>query len=329
MKHSLVISVCLVGSLLGLSGCSEEIANADNNKVANVQENSKKAVEQTKPKEVPKPVVVNVSDPNTHQILKSFVPKDMGYGTDDTNYKLQIENWAKAEARGTDTTAGYDQRMLPDRIGADGQIIKGRPMTILDESALTNEIIQASAKGGNVNLPLSVTPSGYNMDELSHLGEVVVASYTTRFSNSDAGRTRNVELSAAAINNVIVGTQDIFSYNTTLGPSDQAHGYQPAKEAVDGKLVDRIGGGICQTSSTLYNAVDQLGVTYVEKHHHSVHVGYVPPGRDATVSYGGPDFRFQNTTGVPLLVRAIADKARGTLTVEVRTSQSMQGLLKK
>ena len=56
----------------------------------------------------------------------------------------------------------------------------------------------------------------------------------------------------------------MFSYNTTLGPSDQAHGYQPAKEAVDGKLVDGIGGGICQTSSTLYNAVDQLRVTYVE-----------------------------------------------------------------
>ena len=88
-----------------------------------------------------------------------------------------------------------------------------------------------------------------------------------------------------------------------------------------------IGGGICQTSSTLFNAIDQVGVNYIEKHHHSLPVGYVPQGRDATVSYGGPDFRFQNTTGAPLLIKTIY--AKGKLTVEIRTSAAYKNLIKK
>ena len=141
------------------------------------------------------------------------------------------------------------------------------------------------------------------------------------------GRTRNIELSAEAIDNIILGAGDVFSFNTTLGPSDEAHGYQPAEEIVNGELVMGIGGGICQTSSTLYNAVDLLGVGYVEKHHHSLTVGYVPKGRDATVSYRGKDFRFENTTGVPLLLKAVIGK--GNLTIEVRTSKQYETLIKK
>jgi vancomycin resistance protein YoaR len=155
----------------------------------------------------------------------------------------------------------------------------------------------------------------------------VVASYTTHFNSGVAGRTQNIALSAQALNNIIIGTDDSFSFNTTVGPSDAEHGYQPAKEAIDGKLVDGIGGGICQTSSTLYNAIDQLAVSYIEKNNHSLHVGYVPTGRDATVSYGGLDFRFKNTAGVPLLLKAIVKK--GTLTVEVRTAKIYQSQIKK
>ncbi|WP_318502474.1 VanW family protein [Bacillus sp. T3] len=158
---------------------------------------------------------------------------------------------------------------------------------ILEEEELVNRIIQTSAKGGTVEIPLTVQESGYNASEATSLNEVVIATYTTKFNPTVTGRNKNIELSAAAIHHVIVGVNDYFSFNTTVGPSDEAHGYQPAQEAVDGKLVMGIGGGICQTSSTLFNAVDQIGVSYVEKHHHSVTVGYVPAGRDATVSYGG------------------------------------------
>ena len=101
-----------------------------------------------------------------------------------------------------------------------------------------------------------------------------------------------------------LGVGDIFSFNTTVGERTEARGYQKAKEIVNKKMVAGIGGGICQTSSTLYNAVDQLDVKYVEHHNHSLNVGYVPKGRDATVSWGGPDFRFENSLNVPLLLNS-------------------------
>jgi vancomycin resistance protein YoaR len=217
--------------------------------------------------------------------------------------------------------------MILDKIDANGQIIKGKPQSILEESVLVGKVMAESVAGGDVELPLYVTESGYKPEDAAHLKEVVIASYTTRFSSGVVGRSKNIQLSAQAINNVIVGTQDIFSFNTTVGPSDTAHGYQPAKEIVNKKLVDGIGGGICQTSSTLYNAVDQVGVSYIEKHHHSLSVGYVPAGRDATVSYGGPDFRFKNTTGVPFMITTVYGK--GSITVQVRTSRAYQSLLAK
>lgn len=96
---------------------------------------------------------------------------------------------------------------------------------------------------------------------------------------------------------------------------------------LNGKLVDVIGGGIWQTSSTLFNAVDQLGASYIERNHHSLSVGYVPTGRDATASYGGLGFRFKNTTGVPLILKTNVRKE--SLTVEVRTSKAYKSLIKK
>jgi vancomycin resistance protein YoaR len=329
-----VVSILLTSSLIGLTGCSEKSSNekALEKKVSDLQQQidnqkKEKTTEDPAKKDEQKPVVVNIIDPITKNVIKTIVPKDIGFGTNDDKYKADIEKWATDAARGTTAVPGFDQRMIPDKIGANGLVIKGKPRTILEEKELTEKVLQASTTGGDVTLPLYVTQSGYKPEDAPHLAEVVVATYSTKFNSGVTGRSKNIELSAQAINNVIVGTQDIFSFNTTVGPSDQAHGYQPAKEVVDGKLVDGIGGGICQTSSTLFNAIDQLGVNYVEKNHHSLSVGYVPKGRDATVSYGGADFRFQNTTGVPLLLKTSVVK--GTLTVEVRTAQQYQANIKK
>ncbi|RLQ93775.1 VanW family protein [Falsibacillus albus] len=325
-----IAAIVLTCSLIGMAGCSGKTAKEKElqKQVAELQkqidELKKEKAEAAKQKEKQeaekKQGLVEVIDPETKTVVATLNPKEMGYFADKEKYKADIEKWAKEAARGAEGKAGFDQRMIPDRIGDGGQVIKGKPRKILEESELAEKIIGASEKGGTVELPLYVTESGYKPEEVSHLGEVVIASYTTQFDASVLGRTKNIELSAKAINNVIVGTQDIFSFNTTVGPSDKAHGYQPAAEAVNGKLVEGIGGGICQTSSTLYNAVDKLGVAYVEKHHHSVHVGYVPTGRDATVSFGGLDFRFQNTTKIPFLLKAYVNN--GALTVEVRTSQA-------
>ena len=330
------ITILLAGSLIGLTGCAEQTtkekeakASEQNQKIEKekkLQEEKKKEEEKKREEEM-RPIFVNIIDPNTKNIIKTFNTKDLGFGTDKEKYKGEIAKLTKELARGTNETPGYDKRMILDKLDANGQVIKGTPQTILDESELSEKIIQASANGGDVELPLFVTESGYKPEEAAQLAEVVVASYTTYFNSGVVGRNKNIALSAEAIDNVIIGTQDSFSFNTTVGPSDTEHGYQPAQEIVDGKLVDGIGGGICQTSSTLYNAIDQLSVSYIEKHNHSLHVGYVPTGRDATVSYGGKDFRFKNTAGVPVLLNTIVKK--GSLTIEVRTAKVYQSQIKK
>lgn len=321
-----LLLLLVAGSLFGLVGCGEKKVKE---KEAIATEVHEKKGEQPKEvdKKIEKPVIVNIIDPTTKDVVKSFTPKDYGYGKDNNQYKAELRKWAKELARGTKETPGYDKRMILDRIDANGQVIKGTPQTILDEDELTERVIQASAKGGDVEIPLYTTASGYKMEDVPSLNEVVVASYTTRFNGNVAGRSKNIQLSAAAINNVILGVGDSFSFNTTVGPRTEETGYQPAPEIINGELVDGIGGGICQTSSTLFNAIDQLPVSYIERHNHSLDVGYVPIGRDATVSYGGLDFRLKNTTGVPLLLKAIYKK--GSLTIEVRTSKMYKSMMKK
>ena len=331
-KQRWAISVLLIAGLLGLAGCNEKTAtnklDHDKEKITEPQKQPVQKPQQQPQKQVEKkPIVVNVIDPTSKSIVKTFLPEELGFTSHPDSYKHALDQWAIVLARGTEKTAGYDQRMVLDKIDANGQIIKGKPLIILDEAELVNRVMIASAMGGDVELPIMITESGYKPEDIAHLNEVVVGSFTTYFNSGVVGRSKNIELSAVAIDNVIVGTGDFFSFNKMVGPSDTAHGYQPAKEIVNKKMVMGIGGGICQTSSTLFNAIDQVGVNYIEKHHHSLPVGYVPPGRDATVSYGGPDFRFQNTTGAPLLIKTIY--AKGKLTVEIRTSAAYKSLIKK
>ncbi|WP_404332572.1 VanW family protein [Mesobacillus maritimus] len=328
-KYSWGITAILVCSLVGLTGCATETVKEEESKPEETEqleeENPIEIVQIDEPAAVP--VHVNVIEPNTNEVLRTIVPEVLGFGTEDEKYKNELADWASKLARGTESEPGYDQRNIPDRLDENGNIIKGRPTVVLEEAELVESILNASEEGGDVELPLYVTESKYKEEDVAKLSEVVVASYTTYFNRNVTGRNKNIELSAKAIDNVILGVGDHFSFNDTVGPSDAEHGYQPAQEIVNKKLVMGIGGGICQTSSTLFNAVDKIGVDYVEWHHHSLSVGYVPEGRDATVSYGGKDFRFLNTTGVPILLNA--KYGDGTLTVEVSTSKEYAEVMKQ
>lgn len=312
--------------MTGLVGC-EKTAVPDNKLEQEIQQREEIQQPVTYEQEQMIDPIVEVVDPTTSKVLKTISPKEFGFDTDPQAYQKHIEQLAREWARGTDTSNGYDQRMMLDRLDENGQVIKGKPQIILKESELVERIIEASATGGQVEMPLYITESGYYFEDLPLLEEVVVASYTTYFNRADLGRNKNIELSARAIHNVIVGSGDYFSFNTIVGPRDEANGYQPAPEIINKKVVMGIGGGICQTSSTLFNAVDQIPVKYVERHHHSLDVGYVPKGRDATVSYDTLDFRFQNSNDVPFLIKA--NYGENSLTIEIRTAEKYVELLKK
>lgn len=133
-----------------------------------------------------------------------------------------------------------------------------------------------------------------------------IASFTTRYNPRDRNRTHNLKKVAERLNGAIVLPGEVFSFNQRVGPREPKYGYRVAKIYVRRRLTEGVGGGTCQVSSTLYNAVLLAGLKVVERHHHSLTVPYISPGRDATVAYGLLDFRFQNTTSAPLLIQARA-----------------------
>ncbi|MCL6449334.1 MAG: VanW family protein [Armatimonadetes bacterium] len=129
-----------------------------------------------------------------------------------------------------------------------------------------------------------------------------LAVYATTFNPADRNRTQNLMLAAREIDGIILKPGEEFSFNQTVGERLTEKGYREAPVFVSGRVATDIGGGVCQVSSTLYNAVLLAGLTVTERKNHSRPVGYVPPGLDATVSYGSIDLKFKNTTGKPILI---------------------------
>ena len=142
-----------------------------------------------------------------------------------------------------------------------------------------------------------------------------LATFTTRYDVSDVDRSTNLQIACQKINGKVILAGETFSYNQTLGPRTVAAGYKNGKIYSGGEVVDGIGGGICQISSTLYNAVLMANLQIVERRNHQFVTSYVPAGRDATVVYGVTDFKFKNTRQYP--VRIVASAKNGIATVSI------------
>ena len=131
-----------------------------------------------------------------------------------------------------------------------------------------------------------------------------LSMYTTTFNCQDVNRVTNITLAASKTNGHIIYPGEIFSFNDIVGPREKSYGFKEAIEIVDGEFVPGVGGGICQLSSTLYNAVILANLDIVERYNHSKTLSYVPIGRDATVVFGMLDFKFINNTTWPLMIIA-------------------------
>lgn len=150
---------------------------------------------------------------------------------------------------------------------------------------------------------LSVYPR-VDSEILSEIRSKRIGRYITSFNPRNSRRVKNIQLATEAINNSVIFPGETFSFNHVVGKRTVAKGYLKAKVIVRGEYAEDIGGGICQVSSTLFNAVDSAGLKIVQRFSHTRHVPYIPPGRDATVSWYGPDFVFKNSYNQPVLIRA-------------------------
>lgn len=136
----------------------------------------------------------------------------------------------------------------------------------------------------------------------------VIGTYTTT-TTANSARNKNIELASEALNGVILQPGEEFSFNKATGERSTAKGYRPAGAYLNGELVEEPGGGVCQVSSTLYNAVVFAGISTTERHAHSYEPSYVTPGEDAMVSYGGPDMKFVNNSTTAIAIRtSFADR---------------------
>lgn len=130
----------------------------------------------------------------------------------------------------------------------------------------------------------------------------LLAKFSTNYNARDTDRTTNLRLAAEKINGTVLMPGETFSYNTVVGERTIAAGYKEAAMYQNGEVVDGLGGGICQISTTLYNAVLYSNLEIVERRNHQFVPSYASAGRDATVVYGSIDFKFKNTRNYPVKI---------------------------
>ncbi len=143
----------------------------------------------------------------------------------------------------------------------------------------------------------------------------LLGTYTTRYDASNRDRTTNLRIACQKINDKVVLPGETFSYNQTLGKRTVAAGYKNAKVYENGEVVDGIGGGICQISSTLYNSVLMSNMQIIERRNHQFVTSYTPAGRDATVVYGMTDFKFKNTRENAIKIKASISNGIATVSI--------------
>ncbi|WP_449240697.1 VanW family protein [Desulfoscipio gibsoniae] len=169
---------------------------------------------------------------------------------------------------------------------------------------------------GTLELPLLVVRPQRTTEDIEAMRiNGRVARYATRFDAGQTGRTYNIKVAAAALNGVLLAPGESFSFNRVVGPRSSEAGYKSANVIINNELVQGLGGGVCQVSSTLYNAVLLANLKIVERSNHTLPVSYVPIGRDATVVYGAIDFKFTNNQDNYIYISSLVEDS--TMTVKV------------
>lgn len=157
-------------------------------------------------------------------------------------------------------------------------------------------------------IPLTITKPEITINDLAeeNIFPEQLSKYITRYDESNVNRSTNIKLASEKINGTILMPGETFSYNKIVGERTIKAGYKEASVYMNGKVVDGIGGGICQVSSTLYNAALEANLEIVSRRNHYFITSYVSASRDATVAYGTIDFKFKNSRTYPIKIECTA-----------------------
>ncbi len=205
--------------------------------------------------------------------------------------------WDKAAKNGS--ISGYDS-------STDSFVFEGEAAGLaVDQEKLAADIQKALT---SKDFDASITASASEVQPEISIAAAkekykTIGTFTTN-TTANSKRNTNIRLAAEALNGTIVQPGQELSFNDTVGERTAAKGYQGAAAYNNGEVVEEIGGGVCQVSTTLYNAVLKAGLKISVRRSHTFEPSYVTPGQDATVSWGGPDFKFINNSGTAIGIRA-------------------------
>ena len=174
-----------------------------------------------------------------------------------------------------------------------------------------NDISNNTINNNIVSTNQADNTSNSSSSKVSNKSEELLAQFSTRIYSTDSARQNNLEITSKKLNGTVVKPNETFSFTKTVGPSTAAKGYEEADiYDSNGNKIKGYGGGNCQISSTLYNAVQKVSsLKVVEKHEHSNTVPYVKEGHDAAVAYGSVDFKFKNTNNFSIKILVETSKS--------------------
>ena len=188
-----------------------------------------------------------------------------------------------------------------------GEIIPHENGLYFDIDEIVKQVISAPAHTRLALTGIEIVPF-LRTEHLLEL-DTILGDFSTPLMGSPA-RVENIRLSLAAINNILLLPGEVFSFNEIVGERTPEKGYRSAPIILGETVAPGVGGGICQTSTTLYNAVREAGLEVVERRIHSIAPSYIKHGLDATVAWPHTDFKFRNSKDTPVIVKGEIQKRR-------------------
>lgn len=296
------------------------------------------------------PVVLRVNEETTVEIL----PQDLGFGWSNQSILQEALNLGKTgniiarykaqkdlerENKVYELEFSWDTALISSALEADAelynvevvntnmvksgdgfQIIPGSKGYEIDLQASANVITEALTTNWSkdfTEIPLvinTIEPKGTE-EELLKVRDVL-GSFSTSYTTSSGARSGNVENGCALVNGSLIYPGETFSIYDAIKPFTEENGYMLAGSYLNGKVVDSLGGGICQVSTTLYNAVLRAELEVTERHNHSMMVAYVQPAFDAAIAESsGKDLKFVNNTNYPIYIEGVTSKKKIYFTI--------------
>jgi vancomycin resistance protein YoaR len=206
--------------------------------------------------------------------------------------------------------ASHERRAVNARFEIDGDrvnVVPAQPGIALDADHALGEVV-AAASSSNMRvaeLRVHEVPAEITTEQLTALGITrKISSFTTDMGVSSSNRIWNVHLMADYIDGTIVRPGEVFSFNRVVGERTVERGFREGQMILGSLLLPSIGGGVCQTATTLFNNAFELGLPILRRYNHSFYISHYPLGRDATVSWGGPDLEFKNDLDHAIMIKS-------------------------